>query len=268
MEQRIFAVQRAVRGTDVNTDGRLRLDALARYLQDAAEDDVTDAGLREPYIWVLRRCALDIGDFPRLGQMLTVRTFCSGIGPRWAERTTTLTTMAGGDDELVRATAVWAAVSADSGRPFPLGAEFHRVYGPSAGGRTVTARLSHPKPPDGHGPDHYGPNHDEPDHHAADHQEPDHYEPDHYDTVPWPLRTTDFDASGHVNNTIHWSAVEDTLTGTGWLPGSAEIEYHRAALPGVQPRLLVAPAPGLVQAWLLDGSDTRRPLASARLSRG
>jgi acyl-ACP thioesterase len=63
---------------------------------------------------VLRRCAVDIGGFPRLGQRLAVRTFCSGTGPRWAERTTTL---AGDGGELVRASAVWVAVARDTGRP-------------------------------------------------------------------------------------------------------------------------------------------------------
>jgi acyl-ACP thioesterase len=45
---RVFTVSRVVRSTDVTPDGRLRLDALARYLQEAAEDDVADAGLAEP----------------------------------------------------------------------------------------------------------------------------------------------------------------------------------------------------------------------------
>jgi acyl-ACP thioesterase len=236
MEQRVFAASRAVRGTDVITDGRLRLDAMARYLQEAAEDDVADAGLREPYVWVVRRCSLDIAGFPRLGQTLTVRTFCSGTGPRWAERTTTL---AGDSGELVRATAIWAAVARDTGRPCPLGPEFQRIYGPSARGRIVSARLSHPRPPD----------------------------PSSDGLRPWPLRATDFDAIGHVNNTVHWSAVEDALAGLGWLPASAEIEYHRAAVPGTQPRLLVTDAPGQAWAWLLDGSTAPRPLASARLTR-
>jgi acyl-ACP thioesterase len=236
MEQRVFTNSRSVRGTDVTTDGRLRLDALARYLQDAAEDDVTDAGLREPYVWVLRRCGVDIASFPRLGQRLTVRTFCSGTGPRWAERTTTL---ADDRSELVRATAVWAAVDPGSGRPSPLGPEFHRVYGPSAAGRTVSARLSHPRPP----------------------------EPSGNGLRPWPLRATDFDAGGHVNNTVHWSAVEDALAGLGWLPAAAEIEYQRPALPGTQPRLLVTDGPGQAWAWLLDGGDAKQSLASARLTR-
>ncbi len=52
---RIFATSRLVRMTDVTPSGRLRLDAIARYLQEAAEDDVTDSGWDEPCDWLLRR---------------------------------------------------------------------------------------------------------------------------------------------------------------------------------------------------------------------
>ncbi len=230
-EPRVFTSWRAVHGTDVSLDGRLRLDALARYLQAAAEGDLAGAGWRSTYDWVVRRCAVRIDGWPRLSQRLQVRTFCSAIGPRWAERTTTL---AAGDAELVRATAVWAAIDRASGRPCPLGEEFNRVYGPSAAGRTVSVRLSHPRPPEPAAGD------------------------------PWPLRAADFDASGHVNNAVYWAAVEDTLAALGWLPGRAEIEYHRPALPGCEPRLLSSPAPHGAWAWLLNGG---RPLASARLAR-
>lgn len=235
MEQqgRAFTSSRVVRGGDVGLGGRLRLDALARYLQDAAEADVADAGLREPRAWVVRRCTAEIRSFPGIGQELTVRTFCSGTGPRWAERTTTLASSAG---ELVRTRALWVAVAADSGQPGPLGTEFHRVYGASAAGRSVSARLSHPGPPaaaaDGH--------------------------------RPWQLRATDFDALGHVNNSVFWAAVEEAVAGLGWLPARAEVEYHRPVLPGCAPRLLVAPGPDQAWAWLLDGSQ---PLASACLTR-
>ena len=234
MEPRVFVSQRAVHGTDVGLDGRLRLDALARYLQAAAEGDLAGAGYRSTYDWVVRRCAVRVRSYPRLGQRLRVRTFCSAIGPRWAERTTTLSGGDGdGDAELVRATAVWAAVDAESGRPSPLGPDFLRVYGPSAAGRTVSARLSHPRPPEGAGGD------------------------------PWPLRAADFDASGHMNNAVYWAAVEDAVAGLGWLPAVAEVEYHRPALPGCEPRLLSSAAPGEASAWLLDDG---RPLASARMS--
>jgi len=242
MEPRVFVSRRAVHGTDVGLDGRLRLDALARYLQAAAEGDLAGAGYRSTYAWVVRRCAVRARTYPRLGQRLQVRTFCSAIGPRWAERTTTLSDADADADadagaELVRATAVWAAVDSESGRPCPLGPDFLRVYGPSAAGRTVSARLSHPRPPAQEGRQ--------------------------ADAEPWPLRAADFDASGHVNNAVYWAAAEDAVAGLGWLPAVAEVEFHRPALPGCEPRLLRSPGETAAWAWLLDGG---RPLASARMS--
>ncbi len=65
-------------------------------MQDVAEDDVADSGLHEGYGWLVRRCALAIRGWPRRGQRLRLATFCSATGPRWAERTTTVT--AGGAD--------------------------------------------------------------------------------------------------------------------------------------------------------------------------
>jgi acyl-ACP thioesterase len=79
---RVFTAGYPIRRTDVTPGGRLRLDALARYLQDAAEDDVADSGLSEPYDWLVRRCALTIRGWPRMGQRLRLATFCSATGPR------------------------------------------------------------------------------------------------------------------------------------------------------------------------------------------
>ncbi|HUL25351.1 MAG TPA: hypothetical protein VLW44_06235 [Streptosporangiaceae bacterium] len=64
---RVFTTARVVRGTDVTPSGRLRLDALARYLQDAAEDDLADAGWDQPYGWLLRRCEVAIRGHPGSG---------------------------------------------------------------------------------------------------------------------------------------------------------------------------------------------------------
>ena len=130
-----------IRRTDVTPGGRLRFDALARYLQDVAEDDVTDSGLAEPYDWLVRRCALTIRGYPRRGQRLRLATFCSATGPRWAERTTTVT--AGGTD-LVQARMVWVAVDPVTGESCQVGPDFHRLYGAAAQGRRVSVRLSHP----------------------------------------------------------------------------------------------------------------------------
>jgi acyl-ACP thioesterase len=226
---RVYATSRMVRAGDVTPAGRLRLDAFARYLQEAAEDDVADTGGQAAYDWLLRRCAVSARGYPVLGDRVTLHTFCTGTGPRWAERTTTLAGPAG---ELMQATAIWVAIS-PAGQPSPLGADFHRFYGEAAGGRRVSARLTLPAPDP-----------------TADGR-------------PWPVRASDFDPAGHVNNTVHWQAAEDILAGLGWLPAAAELEYHQPVLPGATPRLLASHATGQALFWLVNGQQR---LASGRLA--
>jgi acyl-ACP thioesterase len=230
---RVYASRRLIRSTDVTPSGRLRLDALARYLQIVAEDDLADSGLLAPAVWLVRRCEVEIARLPMMGERVMLRTFCSGTGPRWAERTTTMTGSSG-PDELLQARAVWAAISPATGRPVPLGDEFLQVYGESARGRTVSVRLSHPRPAASGG------------------------------GRPWPLRAADFDIAGHVNNTIAWAAVEDLLAGTPYDggPARAEVEYPRAILPGCESGLLTGREGDGLLMWLLDGD---RVLVSARI---
>jgi acyl-ACP thioesterase len=227
---RVFAVSRVVRSTEVTPGGRLRFDALARYLQEAAEDDLADAGWREPYDWLMRRVTVIIRSYPAHGEPLRLSTFCSALGPRWAERTTTVTSSG---TDVMQARAVWVAVAHADGRATPLGAAFHRLYGTAARGRTVSARLSHPGPPGSRA------------------------------GRAWPLRASDFDTAGHVNNAIHWAAVEDILAGIDWLPASAELEYRRPILPGCEPQLVTSPGLHHLSCWLLNGTQQ---LSSALLT--
>jgi acyl-ACP thioesterase len=239
---RVYAARRIVRSTDVTPSGRLRLDALARYLQTVAEEDVADSGLAEPVVWLVRRCEVQIAALPAMGERVTLRTFCSGTGPRWAARTTTLADRDG--RPLAQATAVWAAVSRADGRPVRLSADFTGIYGPSAAGRPASVRLSHPRPEGtvlaGNGAGGSASSRD------------------------WPLRAADFDTAGHVNNAVHWEVVEDELAVTDWLPSVAEVEYQRAIMPGCLPRLITGRDADQTTLWLLDGE---RVLASARLVR-
>src|SRR5688572_7107612 len=65
---------------------RARLDALARWLQDAAYEDARDSGLDDSGVWIVRRLALRVLRFPRLDEAIEVATFCSGAAVLWAER--------------------------------------------------------------------------------------------------------------------------------------------------------------------------------------
>jgi acyl-ACP thioesterase len=192
---RVFEAARRAGLADAGPTGRVRLDALARWLQDVAYEDVEDAGLVEQAMWVVRRLRLRVQRFPRFGDRVTVRTWCSGLGRMWAERRTAL--------EGVEAVAVWVHLDPRSLRPAPFSPQEHAVYDASAAGREIKARLRHPLPP-------------------AD-----------APRRPWWFRAADLDLAAHVNNAAYWAVVEE-LIGAGPEPDGfdAEIEFRGAAEPG------------------------------------
>ena len=58
---RSYTARRRVRLSDMDAGGRLRLDAVARFLQDAAIDDVEETGWGAPeHLWVVRRIQIDV----------------------------------------------------------------------------------------------------------------------------------------------------------------------------------------------------------------
>ncbi len=214
---RRFSHRRTVRLADTTTSGRLRLDALARYLQDVAGDDVGDAGIEGP--WVMRRLAFELGELPRFRDRVELVTFCSGTGRRWAERRTTMRV----DGRIAaESVAIWVYVDPVSGAPVPLEDWFFDLYGEAAGGRRVSGRLrlAAPSP--------------------------------EATTRPWPLRVTDFDVLGHVNNAAHWEPVEDELArvAPGVRIAAAELEHKAAVEPGEELVVSSAMTDGALAVWL------------------
>jgi acyl-ACP thioesterase len=229
---RRYSAQRTVRLGDTTISGRLRLDALARYLQDVAGDDVGDAGIEGP--WVMRRLALELGKLPRFRDTVELVTFCSGTGRRWAERRTTMSV----DGRVAaEAVAIWVYVDPVSGAPMPLEDWFFDLYGEAAGGRRVSGRLRLPAP------------------HAG------------ADARPWPLRVTDFDVLGHVNNAAHWEPVEEQLAHV--TPGArmtaAELEHKAAVEQGEELTVRSVVSDGAIAVWLTSG-DLVRTAARVTLS--
>jgi acyl-ACP thioesterase len=188
---------------DAAPSGRIRLDALARWAQDVAHADVTDAGLADRALWVVRRVRLRVERFPRFGEHAELRTFSSGIGRMWAERRTRILMAAGG---AVEAVALWVHLDPQSLRPTPLDPDELAVYGPAAQGRVIKARLRHPAPPA-----------------ASAHRR------------PWHFRATELDLAGHVNNAAYWVPLEEELLGDGASEPTgldAELEFRTPAQPG------------------------------------
>lgn len=204
---RRYEAERTVRLGDAGLDGFLRLDALARFLQDVAAEDTAQAGMGSAS-WVVRRSVVELAGRPRFGERVRLTTFCGGLGGRWAERRTTVV----GPASVVEVATLWVFVDEATGRPAPLPEGFHEAYAAAAGGRRVSGRLAHPAPPEG----------------AA--------------RRPWPLRVTDFDVLGHVNNAAYWAPVDDELgrRSEPMIWGRIELEYRDPIQPGVAVELVVA----------------------------
>ena len=129
---RVVRRERRVRLGDVSPAGRLRLDALARYLQDVATDDSRDAGLTEGRQWVVRRTALEVVALPVYEEMVELATWCGGVGSHFAERRTQVR---GAGGVLVEAATLWVQVDLTSMRPARIDARFREVYAEAAQGR-------------------------------------------------------------------------------------------------------------------------------------
>lgn len=184
---------------DVTARGRARLDAIARWLQDIASDDLVDAGFEGRGAWIIRRTRLRVEAFPSFGEDLALRTFCSGIGRFSAERRTTVR----GEQGLVEAVALWICLDPERGRPLRFPPDFVAAYEEAAGGRDANVRLRHPEPPDG------------------------------ASREPWAFRASEIDVAGHVNNSHYWVPLEEDLA-KGPEPAEidAEVEYRDPAEAG------------------------------------
>ena len=98
---RTFRVGYRVRLSDADATGRLRLDAVARYLQDAAIDDVAETNWGAPeHLWVLRAVRIDVlRPFLEDGEVDIV-TWGSSFSSLAAGRRWSLTGDAGGAIEV------------------------------------------------------------------------------------------------------------------------------------------------------------------------
>jgi acyl-ACP thioesterase len=192
---RVFRSSTEIRLSDMDSRGRLRLDAVARYLQDAATDDVEETGWGAPeHLWVIRSIRIDVLSPFVEDREVALATWGSGFSTLAAGRRWSLEGDGGGRIEV---DSVWIHLGHDA-RPARIGAGFD-AYSEAANGRGASTKLTLGHPP-------------------ADAAR-----------TPWPLRMTDLDVLGHVNNAAYWHAVEHSLPSNGpdlRLPARARLDYH------------------------------------------
>jgi acyl-ACP thioesterase len=225
---RVYRSHRPIRLSDAAPDGRLRLDAMARYMQDVASDDVADAHAEDAALtWVVRRTVIDITSPFEADATVSLATWASGSGSHWAARRTTI---AGNEGGRAEAESIWVLIDRVGGRLTRLPTAFDAIYGPSTLGRTVSAKLELASQPELGGRE-----------------------------LRWPLRLADLDALGHANNAVYWEAIETALAlGNVGADGPlrALLEYRRPVDLNSDLTLTVVSSSPETSVWFVDAGET------------
>ena len=180
----VFDRQWPLRVADIDRNGRLRLDAAARHIQDVGQDQLREGGHQDTHpLWIVRRTMVDLIRPIEFQDMLRMRRWCSGTSNRWCEMRVRIDGKRGRG--LIESEAFWLNINRDTQMPSRMSDDF------VAGLRRTTdvdrlrwkAYLTPGSRDDS----------------AEIHE--------------YPVRFTDIDLFDHMNNSVYWSVVEDYLSG-------------------------------------------------------
>lgn len=183
------------------------------------------------HLWFVRSIRIDVLAPCLDDDEVELTTWCSGVATLGAGRRWSLHGDAGGRIEV---DSVWVHLDSTG---TPARVEDFGVYAEAGGGRRVSTRLELPDPPAG------------------------------ASRSPWPLRATDVDRNGHVNNAIYWQGVEEQLLFLGVDPREplrAELDYRQPVDAGERLELVSSAETGLV-GFVAGRADVR---AVARVGSG
>lgn len=227
-----------VRLADTDGDQILRLDAVARYLQDIGFehlDAVEDGDIHRG--WVVRRTVIDMLKPISFGERVTLRRWCSALSSRWCNMRVQITGSKGG---LVDTEGFLIHFGTESGMPARM---TDRFMAPMLAATTEhrlrwQPALTEPLP-------------------AA--------EPGRSERA-FPLRVTDIDLLDHVNNAVYLSAVEEVLAEHSDLKSGAHrvvMEYAKPLHSGDDVRLISQRTGPALDIWFVVDDQ---PRATARVT--
>lgn len=176
-----FASAWPVRAGDVDPYNRLRLDSVARYLQDIAEEELESGFFhRTDPNWIVRRTVIDVIRPIVWPDRVALRRWCSAMSTRWTNMRVRITSDHGG---LLETEGFWIKLNESTNMPTRISDEALAHLARTTSEHRLRWRpwMTDPCPPES-------------------------------DTdLPFPVRATDIDQYNHVNNAAYWQAVEHFL---------------------------------------------------------
>ncbi|OBJ51068.1 acyl-[acyl-carrier-protein] thioesterase [Mycobacterium asiaticum] len=180
--------------SDIDEHRRLRLDGVARYIQEVGAEHLADADLAEVHPhWIVLRTVIDVIEPIEIPSDITFRRWCAGLSSRWCNMRVQLKGSEGG---RIETEGFWICMNKDTLTPSRLTDYCIERFGSTTDNHRLKWRPQVTEPLDDPA------------------------------TTPFPLRRTDIDLFEHVNNTIYWHGVHEIL---GQVP-DLENKPYRAVL--------------------------------------
>ncbi|MFB7859860.1 acyl-[acyl-carrier-protein] thioesterase [Rhodococcus qingshengii] len=233
-----FVTEYRIRAGDVDQELRLRLDSVARYLQDVANDNLAAStfGSSDPF-WMVRRTIIDVVEPISWPGTVSLERWCSALSTRWANMRVRVKAAPEADrlnpdprpGGLIETESFWINVN-ESGMPARISdGGFEYLSSMTSEHRLRWKQMNPSVPPDPHTSG------------IADDR-------------PHILRATDFDPLKHMNNSTYWAVIEDELIEhpdltTG--PYRAVIEYLRPVAPDSRMTVRRTRVGDLLSVWMI-----------------
>jgi acyl-ACP thioesterase len=183
---------------DIGADLNLRLDGVARYIQEVGAENLVDSGEAEEHPhWLVQRSVIDVIepiDFPN---EVSFSRWCSALSSRWC---TMRVDLVGSDGGRIETEGFWIAINAKTFTPQRVSDTLIERFASTTDIHRLKWRpwLTDPEQPD--------------------------------KSAPFPLRRTDIDIFEHVTNTAYWHALHEVMALCPEVcaaPYRAVIEYRR-----------------------------------------
>ncbi|MGB3697232.1 MAG: acyl-ACP thioesterase domain-containing protein [Gordonia sp. (in: high G+C Gram-positive bacteria)] len=241
-----------VRTGDIDQDMRVRLDGVARYLQDVANDNIAAVPFADtdPF-WIIRRTVIDVLVPITWPSDFTTERWCGALSTRWTNMRVRIRADGGTNrfnpeprpDGLIETEAFWINMT-DSGLPARISDLAMQTLMPMTDEHRLRWKAMNPAlAPD-----------------PAELAVPDR---EHV------LRVTDFDPFKHLNNAAYFEAVEDELVDHPDLlaaPHRAVIEYLRPIRPGARVTVRRHRLPDALLMWIMTPDDDGALTVAASVS--
>jgi acyl-ACP thioesterase len=165
--------------SDIDEHRRLRLDSVARYIQEVGAQHLADAGLAEVHPhWIVLRTVIDVLEPVEIPSEITFRRWCAALSSRWCDMRVQLHGDQGG---RIETQGFWICMNKDTLTPSRLTDYCVERFGSTTDNHRLRWRPW-----------------------VTEHVQAG-------TTIPFPLRRTDIDLFEHVNNTIYWHGVHEVL---------------------------------------------------------